>query len=42
MNSTIAAFLAGLCFGAAGAVILMAALAWAVKTMRENEDNDNL
>ena len=42
MSSNLAAFLAGLCFGAAGAVILIAALAWAVKTMRDNEDNDNL
>ena len=40
--SNIAAFLAGLCFGAIGAVLMIAALAWAVKRMRENEDNDNL
>ena len=40
--SNITAFLAGVCFGAAGAVLMIAAFAWAVKTMRENEDNDNL
>ena len=40
--SNIAPFLAGLCFGAIGAVLMIAALAWAVKTMRENDDNDNL
>ena len=40
--SNITAFLAGVCFGAAGAVLMTAAHAWAVKTMRENEDNDNL
>ena len=42
MNSTIAAFIGGLALGAAGTVLMIAALAWAVKTMRENEDNDNL
>lgn len=40
--SNITAFLVGACFGAAGAVIMIAALAWAVKTMRDNENNDNL
>ena len=42
MNSTIAAFLAGLCFGAIGAMVIIIALVWAVRTIRENEDNDNL
>lgn len=44
MNSTIAAFIGGLALGAAGTMVIILALFWAVKQIREYEytlDDDN-
>ena len=37
MNSTIAAFIGGLALGAAGTKVILLALFWAVKQIREHE-----
>lgn len=37
MNSTFAAFIGGLALGAAGTMVIILALFWAVKQIREHE-----